>query len=69
QPLQVISGYTDIILYNISKDDKIYEKLKLIKEQTYKMSQITKKLMSITRYETKNYTKGKKIIDLDKSSQ
>jgi hypothetical protein len=33
------------------------------------MGAITQKLMGITRYETKNYVQGERIVDIEKSSQ
>jgi hypothetical protein len=51
---------------NISKDDPLYEKVFKIKEQSYKLGEITQKLMGITTYETKEYLEGK-IIDIDKA--
>jgi hypothetical protein len=38
-------------------------------EQTRRMGDITKKLMRITKYETKDYVQGVKIVDIEKSSQ
>jgi PAS domain S-box-containing protein len=68
QPLLAISGYSELISMNISRDDPLYEKLSKIKEQSYKLGEITQKLMGITRYETREYLQSK-IIDIDKSSK
>jgi len=45
----------------------LVEKLTKIKEQIDRLGQTTRKLMHITKYETKDYIKSK-IIDIDKAS-
>ncbi|PID40345.1 MAG: hypothetical protein CR984_03660, partial [Proteobacteria bacterium] len=67
QPLMAISGYAELILMETPENSKFTEKLRKISEQVAKMGDITKKLMRITRYKTKNYM-NQKIIDIDKSS-
>ena len=69
QPLQNISTHSEIVLMHLSKDDPHYEKVRQIVEQTKKMGAITRKLMGITKYKTKDYVKGVKIVDLDESSE
>ncbi len=54
QPLQVIYGYSDIILMNMDKDNPDYDSVNRIKEQIIRIGDIIKKLMYITRYKTKN---------------
>ncbi|RPH48178.1 MAG: hypothetical protein EHM85_17865 [Desulfobacteraceae bacterium] len=68
QPMQAISGYSESLVMNINKDDPLYVKLTKIMELAQAMGNITGKLMKITRYETKDYIRGIKIIDIDKSS-
>lgn len=69
QPMQAISGYSENLVLNVKKDDPLYSKLIKIMELAQAMGDITKKLMKITRYETKDYVQGIKIIDIDKSSK
>ncbi len=68
QPMQVVSGYSELLMMDMEKDNLAYPYIKMVKEQTEKMGYITRKLMSITRYETKDYGKDGKIIDIDKAS-
>jgi signal transduction histidine kinase len=68
QPIQAISGYSENLVLNVKKDDPLYSKLKKIMELARAMGDITGKLMKMTRYETKDYVQGIKIIDIDKSS-
>ncbi len=68
QPLQVLSLQSHYLLNNLPEDRPLLEKLKTIKETTDQLGKITKKIMHITRYETKDYIEGSKIIDIDKAS-
>ncbi|MBU1344955.1 MAG: PAS domain S-box protein [Proteobacteria bacterium] len=67
QPLMSIQGYFDLILMDISKDHPLYSNISKIQAQMDRLSDITKKLMEISRYETKDYLE-KKIVDLTKAS-
>lgn len=68
QPLQVMLGRAELINAE-SKDSTSFPKnLEIITDQIEKIARITKKLMNITKYETKQYISGK-IIDIEKSSQ
>ncbi len=69
QPAMIIAGYTELLLMNMTKDDLVYEKVNNIREQVDRIGVLTKKLMNITKYETREYSKGKKIVDIDKASQ
>lgn len=66
QPLMAISGYTELILMDMPENDPLRERMVKIKEQIDRLAMTTQKLMGITRYETRNYLKGK-IIDIDKA--
>jgi hypothetical protein len=52
---------------NTPEDNPQYPNIRNIQEQVERMGKITRKLMNITRYKTRDYLQGK-IIDLDKSS-
>ncbi len=67
QPLQIVSGCSELISMNISKNNPHYETICKIKEQVQRMGEITKKLMCIKKYEVKEYVKGV-IFDIDKAS-
>ncbi len=68
QPLQTISTYSELTLLKMSENDPFYRNIKVINEHIEKIGKITRKLMSITKYETYEYLQGQKIIDIDKSS-
>jgi PAS domain S-box-containing protein len=69
QPLMAISGYSELILMGLSEDDPLYDKNLKILEQISRMGEITGKLMGITKYRTKAFGRGGKIIDIDRASQ
>jgi CheY-like chemotaxis protein len=68
QPMQVVSGYSELLLMDMGKENSAYPYIKMIKEQTDEMGSITRKLMRITKYETKDYIEGSIIIDIDKAA-
>jgi len=68
QPLQGISGYAEAMLMGLPEEDPLGGKLRKITELAGKLGEITRKLTRITKYETKDYIQGVKIVDLDKSS-
>ena len=68
QPMQVISGYAELLLRDRSESSPGYEELKRIRDASDRMIEITRKLQQIARYETREYVGGAIIIDIDKSS-
>jgi two-component system cell cycle response regulator len=52
QPLQSISGYSDLLIMDLDKDNPVYERMHKIRLQVDKMAHISRKLMNVTRYET-----------------
>jgi signal transduction histidine kinase len=68
QPLQVISGYNELLIKDIPEDHSLASYAEIIREQIDKIGEITRKIMKITKYETKPYAQGTIIIDIDKSS-
>jgi phosphoserine phosphatase RsbU/P len=67
QPMQAISGNSELMLMSIQKDDPLYRNVKTIKDQIDRMGDITQKLKRVTRYKTKDYINSK-IIDLDSAA-
>ena len=69
QPLQIVSGYSELLLTDLSESDPRYATLKTIKEGIDRMGALTRKINNITKYKTKDYLGGKsKIVDIDRSS-
>jgi phosphoserine phosphatase RsbU/P len=67
QPMQAISGNSELMLMHIQKDNPLYRNVKTIKDQIDRMGDITRKLKRVTRYKTKNYINSK-IIDIDNAA-
>ena len=68
QPMQSISGYSESLVMNMTENDAVRVKLQKIIDLTRQMGQFTRKLSRITRYETKDYVAGLKIVDIDRAS-
>jgi len=68
QPLQYISGASQLLLMELSKDDPRHEKVIRIKQNVDRMGDITHKLMGITSFKRRDYVNGTMIFDIDKSS-
>jgi PAS domain S-box-containing protein len=68
QPLQVISGYADLLLRDRRGSGLGCDELERIKAASDRMMEISRKIQQITRYETREYVGGATIIDIDKSS-
>jgi len=66
QPLMSVSGYSELLLLDTEPGSPAYVKAEKIKGQADRMGHITKKLMRITKYETKGYLDGN-IVDIDKA--
>ena len=68
QPLQTLFGYSHLLLKHLPEDSPLFGEIKEIKKSIVQLGNITNKIMHITRYETKEYIEGSKIIDIDKAS-
>jgi PAS domain S-box-containing protein len=68
QPMQAISGYAELLSMNLTEEGPLYEDIEKIREQMVRMGEITNKLMKITKYKTREYIRGKKILDIDEAS-
>ncbi|HUH67105.1 MAG TPA: PAS domain S-box protein [Syntrophales bacterium] len=68
QPMQIISGYSDLLSMNIPENDPIKEKLDIIGQQIGRMATITRKLMTIKDYKTQDYAGISRIVDINNSS-
>ena len=69
QPLQSISGYSELLLLDMNEDDTKYLTLQKIKSQVDRVAQLTRKIMKITRYQSKPYAGESRIIDIEHASQ
>ena len=67
QPLMSALGYIDLLQMNMREDDPNMQGIEKIKIQLDRMTDITKKLVEISDYQTKDYLGGQ-IVDLSKSA-
>ena len=58
-----------LLAANLAPADPMRPKIAKIAEQLRRMQQISRKLMRITKYETRTYAGGEKIIDIDRAAQ
>ncbi|ACN18027.1 putative transcriptional regulatory (plasmid) [Desulforapulum autotrophicum HRM2] len=68
QPLQTVSGYSELLLMDLDPDDPNYMMIKNIKAGINRIAELTRKIMNITKYQSKPYMHGK-IVDLEPSSK
>lgn len=68
QPLTTIAITSDLI-QDFPANENMEENVRVIKTEVARMGEITKKLMKITKYETRVYVNGSKIVDIDKASE
>lgn len=68
QPLQVVSGFSEILLLDADAGDKNYETLETIKKGIERIGELTHRIMKITRYQAKPYLKGR-IVDIHQASE
>jgi len=68
QPMQIISGFSELMLRDASENDPIRGKLEKINRQVQRMSNITKKLMEIRDYETQDYAGFSRIININEQA-
>lgn len=69
QPLTAVMGYAELLLKKLKEDDPNRRMLVTLYEEAERMAAVVKKIGRITRYESKSYVGGTRIVDLDKSSR
>ena len=68
QPLQVVSGYSEILLRKIQPGDPYYSPVKSIQDGVDRIGELTHRIMRIAHYQSKPYLESR-IIDIDQASQ
>jgi PAS domain S-box-containing protein len=68
QPLQIISGLTELLLLSVSGTESLAAKLQTIRQQVDRMRETTKKLMLLKNVETREYAGMGKIVDIHRGS-
>lgn len=68
QPLTAVMGYAEYLKRTVSADAAQERAIDVILSETERMANIVRKVGRITRYETKPYVGGAKIVDIEASS-
>jgi two-component system NtrC family sensor kinase len=68
QPLTVIITGLEQLIKRLNPGEPEYELTQTILNNARRLSEVSQKLAQITRYASKDYVAGKRIIDLDKAS-
>jgi CheY-like chemotaxis protein len=69
KPFYVVSGYSEMLLEDLDENDPHAETIRTIKTAVDKIGDLTRKIMHITQYRTKDYLGGRHtIIDIKESS-
>ena len=64
QPLQALMGYSELLIMDEPKDSQNAKDIQVIMNQVTRISRITHRLSSITRYKTVDYPGNRKIVDI-----
>jgi len=67
QPLTSVMGYAELLKRKLGQDTPEHQAADIIVREAERMADIVRKIGKITKYETKSYVGGQKILDLDKS--
>jgi nitrogen-specific signal transduction histidine kinase len=66
QPLMAMTGLLDLLTIECDNEDR--NLIETVKEQASRLGNISRKLMSLKSYHTKNYSGQKQILDLEASN-
>jgi PAS domain S-box-containing protein len=64
QPMQIISGLSELLMMHAPADTPIHDKLSVIVREVRRMKDITGKLMTLRQYKTKDYAGFARIVDI-----
>jgi phosphoserine phosphatase RsbU/P len=68
QPLQSVSGFAELLIRDLRENDPNKPRLEKIKAEVDRIGILTRKIMNIANYRTREYLRGT-IIDIDQSSE
>lgn len=69
QPLQGVLGCSELLLRDMDPDDPDHDLLMNIAKSVETLGSLTRKIMNITRYESKPYADGTTIVDIDQATR
>jgi PAS domain S-box-containing protein len=68
QPLTSVIGYAELLRRKLDHEPTLQSAAAVIIRESERMAEIVRKVGKITKYETKTYVGGAKILDLEKAS-
>ncbi|HXK16861.1 MAG TPA: PAS domain S-box protein [Polyangiaceae bacterium] len=68
QPLTSVIGYAELLRRKLEAEPQLASAAGVIIRESERMAEIVRKVGKITKYETKSYVGGAKILDLEKAS-
>ena len=68
QPLQIVSGFSEMLLMDLEPSDPNYKMINTIKTGIDRIGELTHKIMKITHYQSKPYLKSN-IVDIDQACE
>ena len=69
QPLQVLSGWSELLLLKRGEPSMNEQALKNIQDGVHRIAELTRKIMTVSQYRTKPYIgEGGRIVDIDRAS-
>jgi PAS domain S-box-containing protein len=69
QPLTSVIGYAELLRRSLEPGGHLAHAAQVIITEAERMAEIVRKVGKITKYETKSYVGGQKILDLEKASE
>jgi signal transduction histidine kinase len=63
-----VVGYAEMLRRKVKDSDPLKRQLEIVYKEAERMAEIVRKLGRITKYETKLYGGGARIVDLDRAS-
>lgn len=69
QPLQVVLGYASLISARLDENHPLKEKAEKLRSEVERLSEIGKKIASISEYAVRDYVGNIKIIDINRASK
>lgn len=67
QPLQIVLGFTELLLMQTKPDDQRFSIVENIQEGVERIGRLTQKLMKLTTYKSKPYLGRSNIADIDQA--
>lgn len=69
QPLTSVLNYAELLARNLEEGTSLHRAARVIITESERMAEMVRKIGKITRYETRDYVGGQRILDLEKASE